>query len=204
VKGSDDQILSGQPCFLQNSAPQNEWCCPAGFHFKMNRKAAISIFFGSLILILVGLIIGYWVKAIEGNGIEDYVEDGEFKGVPVVFFNSTSIPVDGVAPDRFDGFECNGVIYINNERTAKHQKEALFHEHGHIIWYYVITQKERDDYAEIYAESEKYVSEIAREGGVKEDFAETYRYLMLYDHSPEDRRNFFKDLVKKYPDTVSV
>jgi hypothetical protein len=66
---------------------------------------------------------------------------------------------------------------------------TLWHEYGHYVWHKKLSETEKDEYRGIY-ESGSPSTRYGLEGGVHEDFAETYALFKLNKNIPHDKEWF--------------
>lgn len=148
------------------------------------------------LVIVVG--IAYELHVTEKNSIElfDYYMSNSsmFKNVTVnIISNENETFCGKYITDR-------QLIIINNRSNCNNRIGTLYHEYGHHIYYYIITDEQRTEYCQIFNNSDVVVSEYAlMGGGCREDFAESYMYFQL-DTKPLDfsREQFFRKLIEDY------
>jgi len=170
-----------------------------------------------LIMIIASISIGAGVKDYYGTckaeqltDLQSYLENGKFREVELIQYEGYSKELEELGYERnftekVNGFyDLGGVIFINTkDRNNNQQLRALFHEYGHYVWFKVLSAKDRERYTQIYNSADVYVSYYALEGGVGEDFPETYEALKVKPEIvPNDRKQFFFDISEKYPASV--
>lgn len=176
---------------------------------KRKLKLLLSVLLVSLLSLSVGFALNdyyYSGKSSTGIYIKDYLETGRFKEVKVVIYS------EGELTDEFNEnllAESNGfystskkTIYLNENKLTYTGKDffRLYHEYGHYIYYEVIDDEEREEYQEIFEESEYFVRTYGIEDGVYEDFADTYAmYLINRDKIETIKYNYFNRLNQRYP-----
>ena len=156
--------------------------------------------------VIIFAMQAYQTLAIEKQNQEEiieiysFLETNGFKGVDVkVCWNCTYKIADYVnyetttketAPAMYD-IE-NQIIILRPEMITDSPIKNLWHEYGHYVWFEILNKTQRETYKQIYQKSTKYPTQYALEGGVKEDFAESFAYYMLgkYNQLPDDRKEY--------------
>lgn len=145
------------------------------------------------LVIVVGM--AYELHVTEKNSIElfDYYMNNNtmFKNVTVNIIYDENAEFCG----RY--LHSEQIILINNKSDCNNRIGTLYHEYGHHIYYYIITDDQRAEYCQIFNNSDIVVSEYAlMGGGCREDFAESYMYFQL-DTKPLDfqREQYFIKLI---------
>ena len=136
--------------------------------------------------------------------IYDYIDQFGFKGVDVeVCYNCTYKIADYIsyqtttkenAPAYYD--IKNDKIIIRPDMLQSSPIEHSWHEYGHHVWYTKLSKEQKQNYTNIYNEATEFVTTYAIEGGVKEDFAESFAYYMIgkKDQLSLERTNYFVKL----------
>lgn len=116
--------------------------------------------------------------------------------LPIVIYTALACTYMGV-DISWVYYEHTNRIEICTERDAEEQASTLVHEYGHFIWFKILTQAERDEYAVARQEMVDYLSNgndyifyHALNNSVEEDFAETIANIYYY----KDQRPQFADL----------
>ena len=127
----------------------------------------------------------------------DYISQRHFKEAEIEFISE-----EKVGNDTFMNYKSKKIQVIKSRLTnTSADLEGLFHEYGHYIWFEVLTDEEREIYTSICRGSIEFQSIYSIEGGTLEDFAEAYRFYMLYPGGrlPDDRTHFMNKMKNKYP-----
>ena len=144
-------------------------------------------------------------------GIRDIVESGEFQGIKIKTYVPQNPPneIKNISTSVLLGWkafyrEVDKTIYVNKAilDDGKITIGDLYHEEGHHVWFNVITEEDRKDYIQIVINYGEFVSEYSYEGGVFEDFAETYKSYKLGVDVPYEKAIFIVNLRKTYASVV--
>ena len=132
--------------------------------------------------------------------IYSFLEKNGFKGVDVkVCWNCTYKIADYISYQTTTKENAPALYNINDQMIILRPEmitgspiEHLWHEYGHHVWYTKLSKEQRQNYTNIYNNATEFVTTYALEGGVKEDFAESFAYYMLgkYNQLPDDRKSY--------------
>ena len=122
-----------------------------------------------------------------------HVQEHGLKGVPVIVADSDRGDLS-ITGDSWEGQYSEGRdrIYLNEDKLNDpdfNLMHTLWHEYGHHVWAQELTDREKNEYREIY-ESGSASTEYGLEEGVEEDFAESYALYML-DHNLSHNKEWF-------------
>ena len=116
----------------------------------------------------------------------------------------TILPINWILPYWY--WECNiqyAGLYNPNDKTIyickwKYQKEVIIHELWHHFYRYWLTEKDRENYKDLYKydlnNSWSFINNASKKD-ILEDFA--YNFTAVYfKNKSNDRVRFIKDLIK--------
>lgn len=137
------------------------------------------------------------VKSQPINLIPSILENG-FKDVNVELISDSDSMLSA------EQYSYGGAFYLNKTDTIyiKHGAGigSIHHEYGHHLWYKVLSEKEKEEYRQVFKESDNFVTVYAYEKGVRDDFAESYRNFMTEEVIlPKAKKQFMYKLRQKYP-----
>jgi len=112
---------------------------------------------------------------------------------------------------------CIGYVYFYNAGSYLQHVDLIFffgkdyspdelhyvadHEIGHHIWFQELSEKERNEYINIYEDSNYYITEYSKTN-VEENFAEEYAFYRACNNNyhclSPDRIAFFQDYLSGY------
>ena len=96
-------------------------------------------------------------------------------------------------------FNTKSYTFNLENRTNENVIRTMYHEYGHYLWYKVLSKEEREEYNLIFLSSDSFITEYSFEGGVKEDWAETYEeYLSGSEEISKSRLIFINKMKLKY------
>lgn len=87
------------------------------------------------------------------------------------------------------------IIYTNNHGIRDLQKTAI-HELMHVVWYEYLTYDQLQEYHDIVAKTEFWITEYSKES-VAEDFAEHAAHWALGWEIDPEREEFFNKTIRK-------